>query len=225
MSQSNIEELTISVIENVLSGSFDSEIELLVVNEALKLQEKYGLSVILISCTQKLEFKYAAVPVGSPPWLLTFGILCHWIKYLPQSVFMELLESGWVNIGHSSVREGFGRIIQLADNKQSLFMAQNVLDKISSIVRNFKITREGTIPSDYAIKFLKVFFDMDILNGIFLVIKLLAGARTILKQLSEILHSLVVICALSSNYQSIIEVLDFCHCLIINKVGTKPCNW
>lgn len=39
----------------------------------------------------------------------------------------------------------------------------------------------------------------------------------ILKRLSEVLHSLMIICAFTPNYKSMLSILDFCDCLILSK--------
>lgn len=192
---------------------------MLLLDEVLKVQEKCGFSDILMSSIKKLQCKYSTLSTGSSSWLVTFELLCNWIKILPQNVFVELLESGWENIGHTSVRMGFKRIIQHADSKQSLLIAQNILSQISYIVKTFKGSGEQAIPSDPAVSFLKEFFDMDYMNGKDRTfIKYLAGGKILLKQVSEILHSLMIISALTPHFQSLISILDFCHCLIINKV-------
>jgi hypothetical protein len=172
-----VRDLSESVLENVLSGTFDSRIDFLLVNEVLKFFEKSGLVDHVVACTKRISCILGSQSQGSKTWLLAFEVLCNWVKFLPHCVFVELLESGWANIEFQSVRHGVHRVIQLADNEKSLYVAQNILSQIDFIIKGLQHCGTEPIPgnlcsletvSSYFIGFLKLFFEMDCMTGIYM---------------------------------------------------------
>jgi len=61
-----IQELSASVLESVLSGSFESKVDLMVVNQGLGLLEKCGLADSVVSCTQKVICIFKSSPIAQP---------------------------------------------------------------------------------------------------------------------------------------------------------------
>jgi hypothetical protein len=174
-----IRDLSESVLENVLSGTFDSKIDFLVVNEVLKVFEKSGLVEHVVACTQRVSCILGSQSTGSKTWLLAFEVLCNWVKFLPHCVFGELLESAWANIEFQTVRNGVHRVIQLADNEKSLYLAQNILAQINLIIMGLQHCGTEPIPGNlcsletgisFFIGFLKLFFEMDWMTGTFNVL-------------------------------------------------------
>ena len=167
----NIDELSVRVLDETFSGGFESKIQMMAVDEILKVLEKAGLNDTINHSCEKLQSYHGLCPEKSPSWCYSYELLCSWFKYIPQNIHLQILESGWENLESQSVRSGINRMIQNASNDQSIVIAENVICTISRIIKGLNSTKNEIIPAESVIRPLKIFFEMDTMTGKYLLIR------------------------------------------------------